>query len=177
MLGKVARWLRILGYDTVYAMNNEDWWILKKALEDERIIITRDKGLCLRARKRNLECFLVDPEGNIIQILAKIALQYKIDLDISIEASRCAVCNGVLEKLGENKWKCTRCKKEYWKGKHWKSINEILLKARAELIRNESRADSNNRGIESRYRENVDRNSKESNKAEIWIGETSSQPI
>jgi len=51
MLGSIARWLRILGYDTVYDRNAEDWAIVRRAQLEERIIITKDKGLHNRALK------------------------------------------------------------------------------------------------------------------------------
>jgi Uncharacterized conserved protein len=108
MLGKLARWLRILGYDTAYNNNFEDWKILKIASDENRIIITRDRGLCVRARKRGLECFYVIPGLKIEEILAKLSSKYSIDLNIvDPNFSRCSVCNGVLKKVNDNLWECT----------------------------------------------------------------------
>ncbi|QIW23065.1 hypothetical protein EWF20_02085 [Sulfolobus sp. S-194] len=140
MLGKLARWLRILGYDTLYSNNYEDWKILKIAEETQRVIITRDRGLCIRARKKNLECFLVYSSEDLIDILAKLSKKYKIDLNADPNFSRCTECNGVLEKIDDNKWKCTKCGKEYWKGSHWRTIENTLIKARSKIKNNESRA-------------------------------------
>ncbi|BFH73253.1 Mut7-C RNAse domain-containing protein [Sulfurisphaera javensis] len=140
MLGKLARWLRILGYDTLYSNTYEDWKILKIAEENDRIIITRDRGLCVRARKKGLECFLVYPTEDFIDILTKLAIKYKIDLNADPNFSRCTECNGVLEKIDENRWKCTKCGKEYWKGSHWRTIENILIRARSKIKNNESRA-------------------------------------
>ncbi|QKQ99990.1 hypothetical protein GWK48_05990 [Metallosphaera tengchongensis] len=131
MLGKLARWLRILGYDTLYYRDAEDWKILKKAKDERRILITRDRGLCVRARKNDVDCFFVIPNEEIEKILADLSRKYKIFLDVNPEASRCTSCNGILEKKDKNLWICTKCRKEYWKGKHWETITEILIKAQA----------------------------------------------
>lgn len=166
MLGRLARWLRILGYDTLYDNSYEDWKIIKISQEQNRIIITRDRGLCNRAKKKNLQCFFVNPDYDLIDILAQMSKKYKIDLHVNIEATRCAECNGILLKTGENKWQCTRCRKEYWKGKHWKSIEEILIKARSKVEDNEL---SKNRGSESRGGKETSQNSKTSNNAEARV--------
>ena len=145
MLGKLARWLRILGYDTAYSNKFEDWKILKIAEEENRIILTRDRGLCNRARKKGLECFYVMPGLKIEEILAKLSAKYGIDLTTADpEFSRCSVCNGVLRKINDNLWECTRCHKRYWKGGHWRTIENTLIRARAILKNNESKPVSYN---------------------------------
>ena len=131
MLGKLARWLRILGYDTLYFKDMEDWKILKIAKNENRIILTRDRGLCNRAKKNSIECFLVLPEEEIEKTLALLSHKFGLLLDINPDASRCSECNGILEKKDKNLWVCTKCKKEYWKGRHWDTITEILIKARS----------------------------------------------
>ncbi|MBP1357560.1 MAG: hypothetical protein JZD40_03620, partial [Sulfolobus sp.] len=117
---------------------------IKIAEGNKRIIVTRDKGLCIRARKKNLDCFLVYPDQDLVDILAKLSLKYKIDLNADPNFSRCTECNGILEKIEENKWKCTKCGKEYWKGSHWRTIEDTLIKARSKTKANESRAVSRN---------------------------------
>ncbi len=162
MLGRLARWLRILGYDTLYDNSFEDWRIIKISQEQNRIIVTRDRGLCNRAKKKGLPCFFVNPDSELIDILAQMSIKYKIDLHVNIEATRCAECNGILLKTGENKWQCTRCKKEYWKGKHWKSIEEILIKARSKVEDNES---GKSRRSDLRRGKEISKNSQTSNNA------------
>ncbi|MEM0373272.1 MAG: Mut7-C RNAse domain-containing protein [Sulfolobaceae archaeon] len=175
MLGRVARWLRILGYDTLYSRTAEDWWLLKKASEENRILITRDRGLYIRARKKGIECLLLNTNDDIILNLAKIAKKYKIDLDISIEASRCALCNSVLEKIDKERWRCSKCKKEYWKGRHWKTMNEILFKARMLILRDERGERISEIRRNRRYdRENVNTDSKEGSISKIRVREIKS---
>ena len=52
MLGKLVTWLRLLGYDTVYAKDWPDGRILETAAAESRILVTRDHGLYVRARRR-----------------------------------------------------------------------------------------------------------------------------
>ncbi|EWG07362.1 MAG: hypothetical protein ASUL_05201 [Candidatus Aramenus sulfurataquae] len=167
MLGKLARWLRILGYDTLYDSSYEDWKIIKTAEEQKRIIITRDRGLCNRAKKKGLECFMVNPDYDIANTLAQLARKYKIDLHVNVDATRCSECNGILLKVGDNKWQCSRCKKVYWKGRHWRTIEEILIKAQSRVESNEGSSD--NRGTKPRGREKVSKDSQTSDnvKAEV----------
>ena len=54
MLGDVARWLRMLGYDTLYYRDVDDETLISIARKDGRILITRDKSLSNRARRRKI---------------------------------------------------------------------------------------------------------------------------
>ncbi|MDT7861455.1 MAG: DUF5615 family PIN-like protein [Saccharolobus sp.] len=163
MLGRVARWLRIMGYDTLYSNKFEDWKILKIAESQNRIIITRDRGLYRRSIKRGLKCILLDADSDIVHNLAYIAYKSKIDLSVNIDATRCAICNSLLKKVSENRWICPKCKKEYWKGKHWKTIEEVIIKANSELIKleekNASRGVSANPRIKQGNRSIINRDS------------------
>ncbi|WP_338599821.1 DUF5615 family PIN-like protein [Sulfolobus tengchongensis] len=153
MLGKVARWLRIMGYDTLYSNKLEDWKILKIAETQKRIIITRDRGLYSRSVKRGLKCILLSPDFDIIQDLAYIALKSKIDLSVNVDATRCPQCNSILNKISENKWMCTKCKKEYWKGKHWRTIEEVIIKANSTLVKLEAKNDARGSSTDSRAKQ------------------------
>jgi uncharacterized protein with PIN domain len=148
MLGNVARWLRILGYDTLYRRDYKDWEILKIAREEDRIIITRDRGLHNRALNNGLNSIYLYMD-EMHERLAYIALLTGIRLYVDLEKSRCPVCNGELRKASKEEikdkvpprvyrlysdfWICTRCKKVYWIGSHWVKIEEILREAREKL--------------------------------------------
>ena len=150
MLGNVARWLRMLGYDTLYFKKIEDWKILSMALRDERVILTRDHGLCNRARKKGAKCLLLE-QDTMEERLAYISMKTGIRLYMDLERSRCPICNYELVKVDretvKNKvprrvyekhndfWYCRKCGKVYWIGKHWKGIEETLKKAR-EILSN-----------------------------------------
>ncbi len=145
MLGNLARWLRILGYDTLYDRRYEDWRILRIAEKENRIIITRDRGLHRRALNRGLKSILIEVD-NIAERLAYIALMTGIRLYVDLSKSRCPICNTQLIKISKEKvrdkvppkvyklhddfWICPRCGKVYWIGSHWRKIEEILDNAR-----------------------------------------------
>lgn len=150
MLGNVARWLRMLGYDTLYFKKIEDWKILLMALKDERVILTRDHGLCNRARKKGAKCLLLE-QDTMEERLAYISVKTGIRLYMDLERSRCPICNYELVKVDRETvrdkvprrvyekhndfWYCRKCGKVYWIGKHWKGIEETLKKAR-EILSN-----------------------------------------
>ena len=145
MLGNIARWLRILGYDTLYRRNFKDWEIIRIAKNDDRVIITRDRGLHNRALSNGLKSIYLIMD-DMAERLAYIALLTGIRLYVDLEKSRCPVCNGELRKASKEEvkgrvpprvyklytdfWICTRCGKVYWIGSHWVKIEEILEKAR-----------------------------------------------
>lgn len=136
MLGSLARWLRMMGYDTVYDKSLDDAAIAKTAEAEGRVIITRDKELSEKPG-----AFLLDAtelEGQLKAIANKYGLRFHDEL------IRCSTCNGELVVLpkeeakgkvpdgahasNEKFWRCSRCGKIYWKGSHWLGINERLRK-------------------------------------------------
>ncbi len=145
MLGSLARWLRMLGIDTVYAKGWHDARILEEAEKQRRIIVTRDHGLYVRAVRRGLEAVLVDER--VENALALLSLRYGISLEIDPDYSRCPVCNAPLRRVADKSevkarvpprvyerynefWVCTGCGQVYWRGGHWRGIEDTLAKAR-----------------------------------------------
>ncbi len=145
MLGSLARWLRILGYDTVYSKNISDKEILERASKDERIILTRDYSLYRRAKKYGLNVVYFET-SEIEKMLAVLAKRYGINLAINPDRTRCPICNGDLVRASSEKvkgkvpevvikehkdfWICTKCGKIYWKGTHWITMEKILAEVR-----------------------------------------------
>ena len=145
MLGDIARWLRMLGYDTLYSRRFEDWRIIKVAEKEGRIIVTRDRALFIRARKRGLKAILVDL-GKIENQIAEIAIKAGIELNFNPSRTRCPYCNTKLVRLGKAEalsllpakivsayddfWRCPKCGRIYWQGSHWRTINEVLKRAK-----------------------------------------------
>lgn len=144
MLGNLARWLRILGYDTLYSSSFEDWRLLRIAEEEERILLTRDESLFRRAKTRGLSAVLITSD-DIAEMLAYVATKTGIELSFNSSRTRCPECNTLLMKISraealsllennvatkyEDFWRCGRCGKIYWQGNHWKTISLILEKA------------------------------------------------
>lgn len=145
MLGTVARWLRMLGYDTLYDNEYEDWEILRIAEREDRIVITRDSGLHRKAINNGIKSIYLSM-NDMAERLAYIALYTGLNLYVDLEKSRCPICNSELRKVPkvfvkdkvpprvyrfyEDFWICSKCGKVYWVGSHWIKIEEILSKAR-----------------------------------------------
>ncbi len=145
MLGDLARWLRMLGYDTVYARDLPDPVIVEKAAREKRILLTRDRGLYIRARKKGVPVIPIDTT-DIAERIAIVARRIGISLDLDPDNSRCPLCNAPLRRALRSEvrgrvprrvyeerrefWICTGCGQVYWRGRHWRGIEAILEKAR-----------------------------------------------
>jgi len=138
-LGKLARHLRLLGFDTDYNSDRDDPELAKISSEQHRILLTRDRGLLMRKIVRwGLIIRSDDPLVQIGEVLGKIDLYNDI-----LPLTRCLSCNGIIEALPIgtplfNKMKsiippqilqwcseynyCPDCKKVYWKGSHYESL-------------------------------------------------------
>ena len=139
MLGTLAKWLRILGFDTFYAnaeMSDED--LLNIAKGENRTIFTRDKELIIRGKKKNLNVIAIETTDLDLQL--NQALKH-VNIDEKSILSRCTLCNTVLDTVEKNKvqgkvpskvfennekfWFCSKCNKFYWMGSHY---NEMINK-------------------------------------------------
>jgi len=130
MLGSLARWLRIMGYDTVYDKSLDDPGIANLARAESRFILTRDRELAKEPGALMIEADDLDLQ--LKAIAEKYGLKFHDDL------IRCSACNGELADLdkaqakesvpegafenNEKFWKCSKCGKVYWKGTHWHGI-------------------------------------------------------
>jgi uncharacterized protein with PIN domain len=136
MLGSLARWLRIMGYDTRYERDSDDSDILERAKLDDRVLLTRDKNLAERAGKRALYIHIGDLDDQVGQVARAFDLVFDEDL------SRCTACNGELVLISKEEasngvpdgallsneqfFRCGSCGKYYWKGSHWKNIRKRM---------------------------------------------------
>lgn len=144
MLGRLARWLRLFGYDTleIKKQENEDDTLLELAEKDERILVSRDRVLVRKAMKRGIRTYLVQ-SSEIMEQLREMQEEFGIPLEPQLD--RCTLCNSVIRKvkpeemelvrakeyvypdrLGEGTefWLCDNCGQVYWLGRHWKNIME-----------------------------------------------------
>ncbi len=143
MLGSLARWLRILGYDTLYAKDWHDTQILETASKENRIIVTRDRGLYNRARRKKLRAVYVT--SDVVKSLAILAQSIGLRLHVEPNRSRCPLCNATLREANKDEvkgrvpprvlelydkfWVCTGCGQVYWIGGHWRGIMQTLEEA------------------------------------------------
>jgi uncharacterized protein with PIN domain len=138
MLGRLARWLRLMGYDAAYYRTGSDEELARQAHAEGRLILTRDRGL---AGRRGVRAMLInsdDIDGQIAEVRAVLAI-----LGGEPEPfSRCSECNGQLADLAPDQagdlvppyvWhtqqtfkRCPDCGRVYWKGTHWPGMQERL---------------------------------------------------
>lgn len=145
MHGRIARYLRILGYDTFYPGDIDDSEILEIAAKEGRIIITRDVQLSDRARSRDIGFILLE-SVDFIKNFYEIYEKFSIDLDLDPVKSRCPACNNGIQPIEKIKvkgkvpektynrfdkyWKCNNpeCGKIYYYGIHWEKMRKIITK-------------------------------------------------
>ncbi len=148
MLGRLTRWLRMLGQDVAYSVKLNDGQLLEIAKAENRALLTRDFELYKRAIARGLDAYYVDAKTEAGR-LAQVAERYGVSLEIDMDKSHCPICNTKLEvatkeqladKLEKSTytyydkfWRCPNCGQIYWQGAHWKQITNTLARAREEL--------------------------------------------
>jgi len=137
MLGSMAKWLRILGYDTKYVKNMKDEEIAKIAREEERILLTRDKKL---ASKFKNSIYLEN--NGLKNQLRRIIKELALEIDDKNLLTRCIICNEKIEKIDKEKVKgmvpehvyesheefyiCPKCKRIYWIGTHFENMKKFI---------------------------------------------------
>jgi len=145
MLGRLARWLRILGYDTAYEKIIPDEVLIERVLGENRWLLTRDGYLAQRkVLRRHLTLIKSDVlDDQLRQLRDEISLR----LDLSDERQfRCANCNVLLHPISAEEasalvpsfvaqhyrefLECDHCSRVYWPGTHWE-----VLRGRLALIR------------------------------------------
>ena len=137
-LGKLARYLRLLGFDAVYDRVYDDASIVSIAVDECRIILTRDKGLLKRkAVTHGYWLRNTDPRRQLVEVVEKLALSRRVRL-----FSRCMVCNTRLERAAEAEVRdalpggvrgrfdrlarCPGCERVYWPGSHYDRMVELV---------------------------------------------------
>jgi len=147
MLGKLAKKLRLLGYDTFYSSNIVDDEIIILAKEQNRILLTKDSLLAKLAERNNIKTVKISDDDELDQFRQ---INEKVSFSrFSIEGkiSRCSICNGKLSQIDSKKvigkipdgvinnfkefWKCEECKKIYWEGTHIKNLQKFVLELKA----------------------------------------------
>ena len=145
MLGKLTRWLRMLGQDVRYSNKFEDAELVAIAEKEHRILLTRDLELYQRAIGKSIDAFYVETLTEA-EKLAELAKRFAFSLTIDLTRSRCPRCNArirltpkeTLANKVERKtfiyydefWKCSDCGSVYWQGSHWDGIRATLEEAK-----------------------------------------------
>ena len=102
MLGKLARWLRMMGHNVKYSTILEDSQLIKIAKEESRVLLTHDLSLFQQAIAKNVESYYV--EGiNEAERLAELVGRFNLPLVIDMKKSRCPKCNTILQQVPKEK--------------------------------------------------------------------------
>lgn len=145
MLGKLTRWLRMLGYDVKYSNKLDDSQLTMIAKKERRVLLTRDLKLYRQATAKRVDAFYLQGEKEE-EKLAEVARRFNIELDIDMTKSRCPKCNTTVKPISKGKiegkverktfihydkfWQCPECRQIYWQGAHWKRIRKTLKTAK-----------------------------------------------
>jgi len=137
-LGKLARYLRMTGFDTLYKNDFEDAVIVQRSQAENRIILTRDKAL-LRSPKIRHGYYVrsIHPKAQLTEVIRKFDLRSQLQ-----PFSRCIVCNHPIEKVSKTLiiervphdtfqqfhdfYVCKQCDKVYWEGSHYERMQQFI---------------------------------------------------
>lgn len=139
MLGRLARWMRVLGYDVSYYPHIDDNGLIKLSLMENRLILTRDTLLAKRRAVRNNHFFI---KGNDYrEQLHDVFSSFPIDLLKNL-FTRCLVCNSVLSTVSKELVKekvppyvfetqetfasCPSCGRVFWRATHVEEMERVL---------------------------------------------------
>ena len=137
-LGKLARDLRLLGFDVLYERTATDRALVEIATAQQRALLTRDRRLLMHAAVRDGYCpRSLDPVEQTIEVLCRFGLRQS-----ARPYTRCLECNGlvdvvakadVIEQLQpltrlhyERFRRCRRCGKLYWRGSHFTKLEQRI---------------------------------------------------
>ncbi|UCD84641.1 MAG: ribosomal protein S18-alanine N-acetyltransferase [Deltaproteobacteria bacterium] len=139
MLGKLARWLRILGYDTVYFSDKGDENLIRIAQEEGRIVLTRDTRLIKRLVP---DSYFFVHDNNHWKQLQEVHQGLELKVDPRFLLSRCLVCNAEIERVAKDSvgetvpeyvfktqekfYSCPICQRIYWGATHRTNILEVI---------------------------------------------------
>ena len=141
-LGRLARWLRLLGFDCVFFDRAKKKDLVIESLRETRIILTRDSRLSRFSGVRMVHIESDFVEEQLTQVIKSVRL--KVDKEKMF--TRCTECNTPIEKVKKEDVKskippfvyktqkefmhCPGCGKVYWKGTHYNLANKFLDKCK-----------------------------------------------
>ena len=137
-LGKLAKYLRMFGFDALYKNDYPDNTIREVARNESRIILTRDRGLLTSKDVTHGYCVrTIHPKEQLSEIIDKFDLYSQFN-----PLTRCLNCNHPLVNIDKKDianeidadtfrifnefYKCPDCNKTFWKGSHYEHMNEFI---------------------------------------------------
>ncbi|WP_276259259.1 Mut7-C RNAse domain-containing protein [Haloglomus litoreum] len=143
MLGSLATYLRMCGYDAAYALDGHrgteaDDELLAAARREDRTLLTRDVQLAARAGDRGVLLESRDVTDQLRELHAA-----GLGLSLDDRPARCGSCNGPVARVADGEraahapddraaWACERCGQQFWRGSHWDRVAGTLAEIRAE---------------------------------------------
>lgn len=137
-LGKLTVYLRLLGFDAVYAQDWPDQAIAQCAQTEERILLTRDRGLLMRKIVEVGRCVRADDP---LEQLAEVVVHFGLESAVT-PFQRCPRCNDHLIPVAKEEiidqllpltrkyyhefTRCAACGQIYWKGSHYDHMLKLL---------------------------------------------------
>ncbi len=137
-LGRLAKWLRILGFDAEYLRVDKVSTAVIIALRDGRIILTRNSRL---GRHGGIKILNIKSD-NLKHQIRQIMMELKIKPNIENMFLRCVICNKILKgvdkeqikdsvpeyvyKTQQDFYQCPMCQRIYWQGTHWGNVKKTL---------------------------------------------------
>ncbi len=139
MLGRLAKWLRILGFDVLYYRDIDDREVVRIAREQERTILTRDTHL---SNRKGLPDVIFIQKDDVLAQLRQMAAV--LDFSQAVFYGRCAICNDLLDDVPQKEEirdlvpeyiylnfaqfrRCRGCCKVYWEGSHHRNMMDRVI--------------------------------------------------
>jgi len=137
-LGGLAKYLRMLGFDTLYENGYTDPQIARISADEQRIVLTRDRALLMH-KQISHGCYVrgTRPRQQVQEIVARLDLYRAIN-----PFSRCLRCNHELQPIAKEVIRdrlpprsasfncrfriCDQCNKIYWEGSHWRRMAQVI---------------------------------------------------
>jgi len=141
-VGRLATWLRIAGFDTLFAEGIDDNRLVRIALDEDRVLLTRDTQIMKRRliTSGRLRTVLIEPD-DVIEQLRRVLTTLNLAGDVR-PFSLCIECNQPLEYREKEEveglvppyvfrtqtqyMQCTNCRRVYWRGTHWERMYREL---------------------------------------------------
>jgi uncharacterized protein with PIN domain len=144
-LGRLARLLRVLGFDVWWSIDADDATLADVSLDEQRILLTRDRGLLKRrAVTHGLFVHSQDPEEQTLEVIRRLDLAQRL-----APFTRCVRCNGELAAVPKDEVidqlepltrqfynefsRCAQCRRIYWAGSHHARLVGLVERLRRQL--------------------------------------------
>src|SRR5438045_7352599 len=140
-VGRLARWLRALGYDASYHAHIEDAALVREAAAEDRVLLTRDRDLTKRrVIQSGAVRAILTRHDHVTATLRQVFAELGLDIEQSL--TRCIECNAELEprhadlvaarvppfvRSTQTRYsECPGCGRIYWAGTHWQHMRDLF---------------------------------------------------